>query len=193
MSRIGRVPIPLPAGVQVQIEDQRVVVRGPKGELVRDIHPDMKAELRDGQIVVSRPSDATQHRALHGLTRTLIANMVTGVTKGFEKTLEVVGVGYRVARVGDRLSLQLGFSHPIELRPPPGIEIASVESFTPRPDNEWLSGRFTVRGIDKEAVGELAAKIRRIRRVEPYKGKGLRYAGEQVRRKAGKAAGKGKK
>lgn len=193
MSRIGRAPIPVPPGVEVRIEDHQVVVKGPKGELSRTIHPDMAAAVHDGQIVVERPSDSTLHRSLHGLTRSLIANMVTGVTQGFEKTLVVTGVGYRVARVGDRLSLQLGFSHPIELVPPPGIEIASVETFTPNQGNEWLSGRFTLRGIDKEAVGELAAKIRRIREVEPYKGKGLRYAGERIRRKAGKSAGKGKK
>lgn len=193
MSRIGKMPIPVPAGVQVQITDHHIVVKGPKGELARDIHPDMMVEMHDGQLVVKRPSDDTQHRALHGLTRSLIANMVTGVTQGFEKTLELTGVGYRVAKVGDRLSLQLGFSHPIELVPPPGVEIAAVESFTPTATNEWLSGRFSVRGIDKEVVGELAAKIRAIRAVEPYKGKGLRYKGERVRRKAGKAAGKGKK
>jgi len=193
MSRIGRAPIPVPAGVEVRIEDHHVMVKGPKGELSRTIHPDMLVELRDGQIVVERPSEDALHRSLHGLTRTLIANMVTGVTKGFEKTLELTGVGYRVARAGNRLSLQLGFSHPVELVPPPGVEIAGVETFTPTQSNEWLSGRFTLRGIDKEMVGELAAKIRHIRQVEPYKGKGLRYAGERVRRKAGKAAGKGKK
>ncbi len=193
MSRVGKAPIAVPAGVQVQIDDHHVVVKGPKGELTREIHPEITAEVRDGQIVVERPSDSVQHRALHGLTRSLINNMVVGVTKGFDKTLEVSGVGYRVARVGDRLSLQLGFSHPVELLPPPGVEIASVETYTPTQANEWLSGRFTLRGIDKEQVGELAAKIRQIREVEPYKGKGLRYAGERVRRKAGKAAGKGKK
>jgi len=193
MSRIGRAPIPVPAGVEVRIEDHHISVKGPKGELSRAIHPDMLVELRDGQIIVERPSEDVLHRSLHGLTRTLIANMVTGVTKGFEKTLELTGVGYRVARVGNRLSLQLGFSHPVELVPPPGIEITGVETFTPTQSNEWLSGRFTLRGIDKQMVGELAAKIRRIREVEPYKGKGLRYAGERVRRKAGKAAGKGKK
>ena len=193
MSRIGKMPIPVPAGVQVQISDHHVTVTGPRGELSREVHREMTVELREGQIVVERPSDTNQHRALHGLTRSLVANMVTGVTEGFVKTLELTGVGYRVARVGNRLTLQLGFSHPIELVPPPGIEIATVESFTPNQSNEWLSGRFTLRGIDKEQVGELAAKIRRIREVEPYKGKGLRYAGERVRRKAGKAAGKGKK
>lgn len=196
MSRIGKAPIPVPAGVKVQIEDHHIVVSGPKGELSRTIHPEIAARLdQEGDkalVIVERPSDAIRHRALHGLTRTLVANMVTGVTTGFEKTIEVVGVGYRVARAGSRLSLQLGFSHPIEIEPPPGIEITSVESYTPTQTNEWLSGRFTIRGSDKEIVGELAAKIRQIREVEPYKGKGLRYAGERIRRKAGKAAGKGK-
>jgi large subunit ribosomal protein L6 len=153
----------------------------------------MSVELRGAEIVVERPDDSVQHRALHGLTRTLVANMVAGVTKGFEKTLELSGVGYRVAGNPRRLSLQLGFSHPIEILPPEGIEISQIQSFTPTQTNEWLSGRFTIRGIDKEVVGEIAAKIRKIREIEPYKGKGLRYQGERIRRKAGKAAGKGKK
>ncbi len=193
MSRIGRAPIPVPAGVKVQIDDHHVRVKGPLGELEREIHPDITVALKDGQIVVERPDDSVQHRALHGLTRSLVANMVTGVTKGFEKTLELSGVGYRVAGNPRRLSLQLGYSHPIEITPPEGITIGQVQSFTPTQANEWLSGRFSIKGIDKEAVGEVAAKIRQIREVEPYKGKGLRYAGERVRRKAGKAAGKGKK
>jgi large subunit ribosomal protein L6 len=193
MSRIGRAPIPVPAGVQVQIDDHHVRVKGPLGQLEREVHPDMSVELRGAEIVVERPDDSVQHRALHGLTRTLVANMVTGVTKGFEKTLELSGVGYRVAGNPRRLSLQLGFSHPIEILPPEGIEISQIQSFTPTQTNEWLSGRFTIRGIDKEVVGEIAAKIRKIREIEPYKGKGLRYQGERIRRKAGKAAGKGKK
>jgi large subunit ribosomal protein L6 len=193
VSRIGKAPIPVPAGVQISIDGHEIVVKGPKGQLLRTFHPEMKVSLQDGQIIVERPSDLTQHRALHGLTRSLIANMVQGVDKGFEKTLEVAGVGYRVAKSGERLTLQLGFSHPIELIAPPGLEITNVESYTPTAANEWLSGRFTVRGIDKERVGEMAAKIRDIREVEPYKGKGMRYRGEHVRRKAGKAAGKGKK
>ena len=192
MSRIGRAPITVPSGVQVQIEDHHVKVKGPLGELSRDIHPDIKVELQADQILVTRPDDSVDHRSLHGVTRSIIANMVTGVTQGFEKTLELSGVGYRVAGNKTRLSLQLGFSHPIEITPPEGIEIARIESFTPTQTNEWLSGRITVRGIDKEVVGEVAAKIRKIREVEPYKGKGLRYRGERIRRKAGKAAGKGK-
>ena len=193
MSRIGRAPIPVPAGVQVQIDDHHVRVTGPLGELEREIHRDMSVALRDNEVVIERPDDSVQHRSLHGLTRSLVANMVTGVTKGFEKTLELSGVGYRVAGNPRRLSLQLGFSHPIEITPPEGISIAQVQSFTPTQANEWLSGRFTIRGIDKEAVGEVAARIRKLREVEPYKGKGLRYQGERIRRKAGKAAGKGKK
>lgn len=193
MSRIGRAPIPVPAGVQVHIDDHHVRVTGPLGELEREIHRDMSVALRDNEVVIERPDDSVQHRSLHGLTRSLVANMVTGVTKGFEKTLELSGVGYRVAGNPRRLSLQLGFSHPIEITPPEGISIAQVQSFTPTQANEWLSGRFTIRGIDKEAVGEVAARIRKLREVEPYKGKGLRYQGERIRRKAGKAAGKGKK
>jgi large subunit ribosomal protein L6 len=193
MSRIGRAPIPVPAGVQIQIDDHHIRVKGPLGELEREIHPDISVALKDDQLVVERPDDSVQHRSLHGLTRSLVANMVTGVTKGFEKTLELSGVGYRVAGNPTRLSLQLGFSHPIEITPPEGITIGQVQSFTPTQANEWLSGRFSIKGIDKEAVGEVAAKIRQIREIEPYKGKGLRYAGERIRRKAGKAAGKGKK
>ena len=193
MSRIGKAPIPVPAGVQVSIEGHYVKVKGPKGELSRTLHSDMQIGMSDGHIIVERPSDSADHRSLHGLTRTLIANMVTGVSAGFEKTLEVTGVGYRITKAGSRLSLQLGFSHPVELMAPEGIEITNVETFTPTQANEWLSGRFTLRGINREQVGEVAAKIRAIRQVEPYKGKGVRYRGEVVRRKAGKAAGKGKK
>lgn len=193
MSRIGKTPIPVPAGVQVTIEGSEIKVKGPKGELSRSVHPAIKIEQQDGNLVVERPSDSVEHKSLHGLTRSLVANMVTGVSKGFEKTLEVTGVGYRVAKVGNRLTLQLGFSHPIDLVAPEGIEIANVESYTPTQANEWLSGRFTLRGIDREQLGEVAASIRAIREVEPYKGKGVRYRGERVRRKAGKAAGKGKK
>ena len=193
MSRVGRAPIPVPAGVQVQIDDHHIKVKGPLGELEREIHPDISVALGDNQIVVGRPDDSVQHRALHGLTRSLVANMVTGVTKGFEKTLELSGVGYRVAGNPNRLTLQLGYSHPIEITPPNGITIGQIQTFTPTQANEWLSGRFSIKGIDKEAVGEVAAKIRQIREIEPYKGKGLRYAGERIRRKAGKAAGKGKK
>lgn len=192
MSRIGRMPIPVPAGVQVTIADHTVTVKGPKGELSRRIHPAMSVELHDGQILVSRPSDAREHRALHGLTRALIANMVTGVTNGFSKTLEITGVGYRATKQGEKLVFQLGYSHPVELVPPAGIKIGTIETFTPTATNDWMSTRFAVEGIDKELVGEVAAKIRKLRQVEPYKGKGIRYHGEIVRRKAGKAAGKGK-
>ncbi len=177
----------------MQIADQEVTVRGPRGELVREIHPAISAKLVDGHVVVERSSESKDHKALHGLTRSLIANMVTGVLKGYERQLEVTGVGYRIQKSGERLQMQLGFSHPIEIMAPPGMEIAGVEVFTPTQANDWLSGRFAVRGIDKEQVGQLAAKIREIRPIEPYKGKGIRYAGERIRRKAGKAAGKGKK
>lgn len=192
MSRVGRAPIPVPAGVQVQVTDHTITVRGPKGELTRVVHPAMGVELTDGQILVKRPSDATQHRALHGLTRALLANMVTGVTTGFSKTLEITGVGYRATKQGEKLVFQLGYSHPVELVPPKGIQIGTIETFTPTATNEWMSTRFAVQGIDKELVGAVAAEIRQLREVEPYKGKGIRYRGEIVRRKAGKAAGKGK-
>ena len=192
MSRIGRTPIAIPPGVQVTLENTTITVKGPKGQLVRSIPHPMAVQIADGVISVSRPTDSSTHRSLHGLTRTLIANMVAGVTKGFEKRLEVRGVGYRVQRAGDRLMLQVGYSHPVELMAPPGLEIADVETFTPTAANEWLSGRFSVRGIDKERVGQLAANIRGLRAVEPYKGKGVKYVNERVRRKAGKAAGKAK-
>jgi large subunit ribosomal protein L6 len=193
MSRIGRTPIPVPAGVQVRSEDNRIVVKGPRGELSRVLHPDMIVRIEGTQVVVERPSDEREHRSLHGLTRTLVANMVTGVTTGFEKTLEITGVGYRATRMGPRLSLQLGFSHPVEIETPPAVEVASVETFTPTAANGWLSGRFVLRSIDKELLGSTAASIRALRKTDPYKGKGVRYAGERIRLKAGKAAGKGKK
>jgi large subunit ribosomal protein L6 len=170
-------PIPIPEGVQVEIKDSHVTVRGPKGELSRTFHPDMKISIRDGQIVVTRPTDNRQHRALHGLTRALLANMVTGVTEGYRKNLEIHGVGYRAEMRGDNLVLHVGFSHPVEIAPPPGITFG-------------IEGRakvITVEGIDKELVGEVAARVRRVRPPEPYKGKGIRYVGEHVRRKAGKA------
>jgi large subunit ribosomal protein L6 len=183
-------PIPLPDSVQVKIEDHTVVVKGPKGELSQTIHPDMRAEVEGKQIIVSRPTDSTTHRSLHGLTRTLLANAVQGVTEGFLRTIEITGVGYRAQLQGQKLVLQLGFSHPVELVPPPGIEVANVETFSPTSANNWLSSRFVLGGIDKQALGEFAHKIRAIRKVEPYKGKGIKYAGERVRRKAGKSAGK---
>ena len=138
MSRIGRAPIPVPPGVDVTIEDGTVTVKGPKGELFRKVHPDMRVNMEDSQIVVARPTDSSTHRSLHGLTRTLIANMVTGVTLGYRKTIEIIGVGYRAQKQGDKLVLTLGFSHPVEITPPPGIEVVNVETFTPTAANEWL-------------------------------------------------------
>ncbi|MBI4317123.1 MAG: 50S ribosomal protein L6 [Chloroflexi bacterium] len=195
MSRIGRTPIPIPPGVEVNITDHTVTVKGPKGQLTRTVHSDMSIRLHDGVLVVERPTESSRHRALHGLTRSLLANMVAGVTQGFKRVLELSGVGYRVSRQANKLQLQLGFSHPVEITPPPGLEITDVETFTPTSANAWLSARFAVAGIDKESVGQLAAHIRALRAVEPYKGKGIRYLGERVRRKAGKAGkvGKGRK
>ena len=177
MSRIGRQPIDIPNEVNVGIEGRRVVVKGPKGELARELHPDMRVELEDGRLLVNRPTNQRHHRALHGLTRALLNNMVVGVTEGFRKELEIQGVGYRAEVVGDNLIMHLGYSHPIEVKPPPNI----VFSFEPR------AKVVTVEGIDKELVGQLAADIRKLRPPEPYKGKGVRYLGEHVRRKAGKA------
>lgn len=176
MSRIGKQPIPLPAGVQVDLTGQVIRVKGPKGELQRELHADMQVSVNDGAITVERPSDARQHRALHGLTRSLVNNMVEGVTNGFSKSLELHGTGYRASKQGEKLVLSLGFSHPVEFIPPQGLEI-EVPSVT----------SVVVKGIDKEAVGALAATIRAAREPEPYLGKGIRYAGERVRRKAGKA------
>jgi large subunit ribosomal protein L6 len=184
----------VPAGVDVAIDarDNTVTVKGPKGELKRKLHPAISVERLDGNLVVQRPSDSNLHRSLHGLTRSLLANMIHGVTTGFERKLQVRGVGYRIQKQGNRLLMQLGYSHPVEIVPPPGVEIGNVETFTPTTANQWLSARFTVLGADKEQVGQMAANIRRLRKPDPYKGKGIRYEGEAVRRKAGKAAGKGK-
>lgn len=183
MSRIGKMPIAIPADVTVTIDDSNfVVIKGPKGELSRAIHKDMILTLEENVLVVTRPSDEKEHRSLHGLTRTLLSNMVEGVTKGFTKTLEIVGVGFRAAKVNGKLALTLGFSHPLEVEPPAGMGID-----VPAPN------RIVISGISKEDVGALAAKIRKYREPEPYKGKGVRYEGEVVRRKAGKAGGKGKK
>lgn len=182
MSRIGRMPIAVPQGVTLKIEGNLVSVKGPKGELSRNIHPDMILEFDGSVLNVKRPSDQKEHRALHGLSRTLINNMVTGVTKGFTKNLEIAGVGYRAAKSGAKLNLTLGFSHPVEVDPPKGITID-----VPAPN------KIVISGIDKEAVGALAAQIRGYREPEPYKGKGIKYEGEVVRRKVGKAGGKGKK
>ena len=178
MSRIGRMPIPLPEGVSVDIKGNHVMVKGPKGALARDFHPDMEVAVEDGQLLVRRPTDQRHHRALHGLTRALLNNMVLGVTQGFQKQLEVQGVGYRVDLQGDQsLLLQLGFSHNVRIVPPEGIKF-EVDSRTKV---------ITVDGIDKELVGQVAAEIRAWRPPEPYKGKGIRYVGEYVRHKAGKA------
>jgi large subunit ribosomal protein L6 len=177
VSRIGRQPIPVPANVQVDIKGSWVKVKGPKGELSRQCSPDMRIELRDGELVVSRPTDQRHHRALHGLTRALLNNMVVGVTDGFRKVLQVEGVGYRAELSGNNLIMHLGYSHPIEVQPPSNV----IFSVDPRPK------LITVEGIDKEVVGQVAADIRKLRPPEPYKGKGVRYQGEHIRRKAGKA------
>ncbi|MFQ5679400.1 MAG: 50S ribosomal protein L6 [Gemmatimonadota bacterium] len=176
MSRVGRKPIPIPEGVEIRLDGSRVSVRGPKGELARSFDPEMKIEVADGTVRVSRPSDQPRHRAIHGLTRSLLANMVIGVTEGFEKVLEIHGVGYRAQKRGNGLVLSVGFSHTVEIQPAEGIEL-ELERPT----------LIRVRGIDKQLVGQTAAEIRQVRPPEPYKGKGIRYEGEHVRRKAGKA------
>ena len=181
MSRIGRMPINKPPGVTVTIKGSEVTVKGPKGELHRSLSPDMSVKLKDNILTVSRPSDDRQHRSLHGLTRTLVANMVEGVTNGFDKTLEIVGVGYRAEKSGDNLVLRVGYSHLVEVKPLPGISL-SVEG----------ANRIKVSGINREMVGQMAAEIRSIRPPDSYKGKGLRYAGEVVRLKAGKTIAKKK-
>jgi large subunit ribosomal protein L6 len=176
MSRIGKVPVPVPAGVDVKIDGAIVTVKGPKGTLEHTIPAPIAVAHEDGTLVVTRPDDERASRSLHGLTRTLLANIVTGVTQGYEKKLEIVGTGYRVAAKGASLEFALGFSHPVIVDPPAGITFA-VENPT----------HFSVAGISKQQVGEVAANIRKIRKPEPYKGKGVRYAGEVVRRKVGKA------
>jgi large subunit ribosomal protein L6 len=177
VSRIGKQPIPVPDGVQVQIEPGLVRVNGPKGELSERVSTAMIVEQSDGELVVRRPTDRGEHRALHGLTRTLIANMVTGVTDGYAKELEIQGVGYRAALRGTDLELQVGLSHPVVIPAPDGIQFE-----VPAPT------QVVVRGTSKQAVGEIAARIRKVRPPEPYKGKGIRYAGEYVQRKVGKRA-----
>ena len=177
MSRIGRKPIPVPAGVTVSIEPELVRVNGPKGELTERIHRDITVEQEGEELLVTRPTDRGEHRALHGLTRSLVANMVEGVTDGFAKTLEIQGVGYRAALKGRDLELALGYSHPVPIKAPDGIEFE-----VPQPT------RVIVRGISKQLVGEIAANIRKQRPPEPYKGKGIRYEGEYVARKVGKRA-----
>jgi large subunit ribosomal protein L6 len=176
MSRIGRLPITIPSGVDVSIDGRTVTVKGPRGQLSRELHPDIAVSQEDGSIVVTRPTEQKVHKQLHGLTRTLVNNMVVGVTDGYRKGLEITGVGYRATKVGEKLQLNLGYSHPVEIDPPTGI---SFELENPT--------RLAVVGIDKELVGQVAALVRSSRKPEPYKGKGVRYAGEQVRRKAGKA------
>jgi large subunit ribosomal protein L6 len=177
MSRIGKLPVPVPSGVEVALDESVVTVKGPKGTLSHTVAAPIVVDRDDdGAITVARPNDERESRSLHGLTRTLIANMVTGVTQGYEKKLEIVGTGYRVVAKGSSLEFALGFSHPVVIEPPAGVTFA-VESPT----------KFSVAGIDKQQVGEVAANIRKIRKPEPYKGKGVRYAGENVRRKVGKA------
>ena len=183
MSRIGRAPIPVPPKVQVTWTDENLVtVKGPKGQLSCQVNPALTLKLEDGVLTVSRPSDNREHRAMHGLYRTLVNNMVEGVTKGYTKQLEIHGVGYRAAKVGNNLVIQVGYSHPVEVQPPEGITL-SVDGVDPA----TKATRLSVSGIDKQQVGEIAASIRRIRKPEPYKGKGIRYTGEVIRRKAGKA------
>ena len=182
MSRIGKMPITVPAGVTVTIEDNHVTVKGPKGELARQINKNMKLTMDNGVITVERPDDEKENRSLHGLSRTLINNMIIGVTEGYSKHLEIQGVGYRVAKKGKALSFTLGFSHPCVMDPPEGISFDCPNST-----------EIIVSGIDKEKVGAVAAEIRSLRAPEPYKGKGIRYVGEHIIRKVGKAGAKGKK
>jgi len=179
MSRIGKLPVPVPSGVDVTIDGRSVTVKGPKGRLSHTVADPISVAQEDGTIAVSRPNDERESRSLHGLSRTLIANMLTGVTNGYSKTLEIVGTGYRVTAKGSDLEFALGFSHPVLVKAPEGISFR-VETPT----------RFAVEGIDKQKVGEVAANIRKLRKPDPYKGKGVRYQGEVVRRKAGKAGKK---
>ncbi|QYR22192.1 50S ribosomal protein L6 [Paenibacillus sp. sptzw28] len=179
MSRIGRKPIQVPGGVNIDLDNSMITVKGPKGSLSRELHKDMKVVVEDSVITVERPSDNKLHRSLHGTTRSVIANMVSGVTEGFAKSLELVGVGYRANKTGEKIVLNVGYSHPVEITPDNGIEF-EVPSNT----------KIIVRGIDKELVGATAAKIRSVREPEPYKGKGIKYEGERILRKEGKAGKK---
>lgn len=179
MSRVGKKPLPIPSGVEVTIAGREVRVKGPKGEMQRQVHPDMTVVEEAGAVVVRRPSDSRQHRALHGLTRALLGNMVEGVTNGFSRSLELHGVGYKAEASDKGVRLIVGYSHPVEYEAPDGVQLA-VESPT----------QVRVHGIDKEKVGQVAAEIRKVRPPEPYKGKGIRYVGEHVRRKAGKTGAK---
>ena len=179
MSRIGKRPVTIPKGVTVTVDKNTVKVKGPKGELARTLHREMQVAMENDEIVVRRPSDEPRHRALHGLSRTLVANMVEGVTKGYQKQLEILGVGYKAEQRPYGLQLALGFSHPVQYKAPKGIKLTA-----PQPT------QIVIDGADKEVVGQVAAELRSLRPPEPYKGKGIKYAGEQVRRKAGKAGGK---
>ena len=179
MSRIGKMPVKIPEGVQVTVENNRMTVKGPKGSLTREFHKDMTIKIEDSKIIVERPSDQKNHRALHGLTRSLINNMIAGVVGGFQKVLVLEGVGYRAALQGKKLVLTIGYSHPVEIEPPAGIEFEVP-----------AQNRIIVKGIDKELVGQIAANIRAVREPEPYKGKGIRYENEVVRRKEGKTGAK---
>ena len=183
MSRIGRAPITVPPQVQVTWTDENfVTVKGPKGQLSYQIDPSLTLKLENSSLTVTRPSDSIEHKSKHGLYRSLVNNMVEGVTKGYSKQLEIHGVGYRAAKVGNNLVILVGYSHPVEVQPPPGITL-NVDGIDPA----TKATKISVSGIDKQQVGEIAAQIRRIRKPEPYKGKGIRYAGEAIRRKAGKA------
>lgn len=175
MSRIGRKPITVPSGVDITLDNSVITVKGPKGTLTRELHKDMKVTVENNEITVVRPSDNKTHRSLHGTTRSVVSNMVSGVTEGFAKSLELVGVGYRASKSGDKIVLNVGYSHPVEITPEAGIEF-EVPSNT----------KIIVRGIDKERVGAYAAKIRSVREPEPYKGKGIKYEGERIIRKEGK-------
>jgi large subunit ribosomal protein L6 len=179
MSRIGKKPVPIPSNVTVSVDGSTVKVKGPKGELSRTFEPTMKIRVEGTEVIIDRPSDEKHERAIHGLTRALLANMVTGVTEGFKKTLEIVGVGYKAEKRGKNLVVTVGYSHPVNYPEPAGITLS-----TPAPTT------IVIEGIDKQKVGQVAAELREFRRPEPYKGKGIRYQGEQVRRKAGKTAGK---
>ncbi len=192
MSRVGNALIPVPVNVKVTLKGQEVAVEGPRGQLFRTIHPDMQI-LREGEVLkIVRPTDRPQHKALHGLTRALVANMVRGVGEGFQKVMELRGVGYRAEATPDELTLQLGYSHPVKFPLPKGILVA-VQTFTPTQANGFLSALITLSGHDRQALGDFCAEVRKQRPVEPYKGKGLRYSTEIVRKKLGKAAKAGDK
>ncbi|UCC69494.1 MAG: 50S ribosomal protein L6 [Armatimonadota bacterium] len=187
MSRIGKDPIPLPAGVAAEFSNHQLTVKGPRGELSRRLPEAIEIVIENNNILVQRPSDSKEHRSLHGLTRSLAANMVHGVSQGYLRALELYGVGFRVQQQGQRLTMQLGFSHPVIFDLPEGIS-AQVETFVPTGENDYLSCRVALIGIDKELLGQTAARLRATRKPEPYKGKGFRYQGERIRRKAGKVA-----